>query len=176
MPALDVESNGGGALTIDITNNQMYQWGSHGAGFYVQVGQTFNTAPNVNVTATNNTIAQPGTWSVSNNAQGFQLNNGTGTGDAPNTCLLLSGNTLDQSGTGTGGDVRLRQRFSAKTLMPGYTGAQDGGTNFANVISYIQGLNPTGPPTVTGISDTSTGGGYFNTAGPGNACALPSFP
>src|SRR5207248_1989128 len=85
-PALDIESNGGGDLTIKIDNNQMYQWGSNGAGFYAQVGQTFGNPTNVNITATNNTVAEPGTFSVANNAQGFQPNAGTGTGDAPTVC------------------------------------------------------------------------------------------
>jgi hypothetical protein len=44
------------------------------------------------------------------------------------------------------------------------------------VRSYIQGLNPTGPPLVTGVSSTAAGGGFFNTPGPGNACAVPAFP
>jgi hypothetical protein len=141
-PGLDVESNGGGALTIKIDNNQMYQWGSNGAGFYVQVGQTFGNPTNVNVTATNNTIAQPGTFSVTNNAQGFQLNNGTGSGDAPTTCLLFSGNTVDQAGTGAGGDVRLRQRFDSKVNMPGYTGPQDGTTGSPTVAHLHSGAEP----------------------------------
>ena len=39
-PGLDVESNGGGDLTIVVTNNTMFQWGSNGAGFLLQVGAT----------------------------------------------------------------------------------------------------------------------------------------
>jgi len=173
-PGLDVESNGGGALTIKIDNNQMHQWGSNGAGFYVQVGQTFGNPTNVNVTATNNTVAEPGTFAVANNAQGFQLNAGTGTGDAPSICLGFSGNTIDQAGTGAGGDVRLRQRFNSHVALPGYTGPQDGVTGAPTVNNFVAGLNsPT--PTVTSISSTAGGGGFFNTPG-GAACALPAFP
>jgi hypothetical protein len=173
-PGLDVESNGGGDLTISITNNQMYQWGSNGSGFYVQAGQTFGNPTNVNITATNNTVAQPGTFAVANNAQGFQLNAGTGTGDAPTVCLGFSGNVIDQAGTGAGGDVRLRQRFDSHVALPGYTGPQDGVTGSPTVNTFVAGLNsPT--PTVTSISSTSGGGGFFNTPGPGNACAVPSF-
>jgi hypothetical protein len=88
---------------------------------------------------------------------------------------LFSGNTADQSGTGAGGDVRLRQRFDTKVLMPGYTGAADGTTGSPTVASYIQGLNSPAPA-VTSVSSTAAGGGFFNTPGPGNACAVPSFP
>jgi len=118
----------------------------------------------------------PGTFAVSSAAQGFQLNNGTSSGENFTSCLLFSGNVLNGSGTGGGGDARFRQRFDTKVQMPGYTGAADGGTLFADVRSYIQGLNPTGPPTVSGVSSTAGGGGFFNTPGPGNACAVPSFP
>jgi hypothetical protein len=173
-PGLDVESNGGGDLTIDVDNNQMYQWGSNGAGFLVQAGATSGSATTVNATVTNNTIAEPGTFAVSNNAQGFQLNNGTNSGENFTTCLKFQGNVVDQAGTGAGGDVRLRQRFDTKVQMPGYTGATDGTTGSPTVAGYIQGLNPTGPPTVTSVSSTAAGGGFFNTPG-GAACALPSF-
>src|SRR5205085_4309338 len=122
---------------------------------------------------TNNTISQPGTFAVSSNAQGFQLNNGTQSGENFTSCLKFTGNTLNGSGTGAGGDARFRQRFDTKVQMPGYTGAADGTTGSPTVVSYIQGLNPTGPPTVTSISSTASGGGFFNTPG-GAACALPS--
>src|SRR5205823_4637222 len=175
-PALDVESNGGGDLTIKVDNNQMYQWGSNGAGFLLQAGATSGNPTSVNATVTNNTIAQPGTFAVANTAQGFQLNNGTTSGENFTTCLRFAGNVLNGSGTGAGGDARFRQRFDTKVQMPGYTGAADGGTLFGDVRSYIQGLNPTGPPLVTGVSSTAAGGGFFNTPGPGNACAVPAFP
>jgi hypothetical protein len=169
-PALDVESNGGGNLTIDIDNNQMYQWGSNGAGFLLQAGSGDPTT--FAATVTNNTILQPGTFAVSNNAQGFQVNNGTASGENFTTCLKFASNTLNGSGTGAGGDARFRQRFDTKIDMPGYTGNQDGSP--PGVVSYIQGLNPTGPPSVTEVSSTAGGGGFFNTPG-GAACALPGF-
>src|SRR5213079_369384 len=53
MPALDVESNGGGNLTIKIDNNQMYQWGSNGAGFLLKAGSTSGNPTSVNATLTN---------------------------------------------------------------------------------------------------------------------------
>jgi hypothetical protein len=170
-PALDVESNGGGALTIAIQNNQMYQWGANGAGFLVQAGAGNPTT--FNVTVSNNTVAQPGTFAVANNAQAFQLNNGTLSGESFTSCLNFSGNTVNGAGTGPGGDVRLRQRFDTKVDLPGYTGAANGGTSFGDVVTYIQGRN-SGSPTVTGVSSTAAGGGFFNTPG-GGACPLPSF-
>jgi hypothetical protein len=175
-PGLDVESNAGGDLTIKVDNNQMFQWGANGAGFLLQPGATSGNPVTFNATVTNNTIAEPGTFAVADADQGFQLNNGTNTGENFTTCLLFSGNTVDQAGTGAGGDVRIRQRFDTKVQMPGYTGPQDGVTGSPTVASYIQGLNPTGPPAVTSVSSTAAGGGFFNTPGPGNACALPAFP
>jgi hypothetical protein len=174
-PALDVESNGGGDLTIKIDNNQMYQWGSNGAGFLVQPGAQSGNPVTFNVTVTNNTIAQPGTFAVANTAQGFQLNSGTNSGENFTSCLLFSGNVVDQAGTGAGGDVRLRQRFDTHVNMPGYTGAPDGTSGSPTVATYIQGLNPTGPPTVTSVSSTAAGGGFFNTPA-GAACPVPAFP
>jgi hypothetical protein len=111
---------------------------------------------------------------VANTAQGFQLNNGTNSGENHTTCLRFASNVVDQAGTGAGGDVRLRQRFDTKVQLPGYTGAADGTTGSPTVASYIQGLNPPAP-TVTSVSSTAAGGGFFNTPGPGGACAVPSF-
>ena len=173
-PGLDVESNGGGDLTIKVDSNQMYQWGSNGAGFLVQAGATSGNPTAVNATITNNTIAQPGTFAVASNAQGFQLNNGTTSGENFTTCLLFSGNVLNGSGTGAGGDARFRQRFDTKVQLPGYTGPQDGVTGTPTLAQFIQGLNPTGPPSVTSVSSTAGGGGFFNTSGGAN-CALPGF-
>jgi hypothetical protein len=173
-PALDVESNGGGDLTIKVDNNTMYQWGSNGAGFLLQAGATTGSPTTFNATVTNNTIAQPGTFAVANTAQGFQLNSGTNSGENFTTCLGFSSNVFDTSGTGAGGDGRFRQRFDTRVLMPGYTGAADGTTGSPTVASFIQGLNPTGPPTITSVSSTAAGGGFFNTPG-GAACALPGF-
>src|ERR1051326_2395832 len=178
-PALDVESNGGGDLTIKVDNNQMYQWGSNGAGLLLQAGSTSGNPTSVNATITNNSIAEPGTFAVANNAQGFQLNSGTNSGENFTSCLKFQSNVFDTAGTGAGGDGRFRQRFDTKVQMPGYTGAADGTTGSPTVASYVQGLNPsppTGPPTITSVSSTASGGGFFNTAGPGNACALPAFP
>jgi methionine-rich copper-binding protein CopC len=172
-PALDVESNGGGDLTIKVDNNVMRQWGSNGAGFLLQAGATGVNPTSVNATVTNNTIAEPGTFAVANTAQGFQLNNGTNSGENFTTCLAFSGNVVDQAGTGAGGDVRLRQRFDTKVQLPGYTGAADGTTGSPTIASFIQGLNAPAP-TVTSVSSTAAGGGFFNTPG-GAACSLPGF-
>src|ERR1051325_1966305 len=127
----------------------MYQWGSNGAGFLLQAGATGVNPTAVNATITNNTIAQPGTFAVSNTAQGFQLNNGTTSGENFTTCLKFQGNMLNGSGTGAGGDARLRQRFDTKVQLPGYSGAADGTSGSPTIASFIQGLNPTGPPSVT---------------------------
>jgi hypothetical protein len=184
--ALDIESNDGGDMTIDVDSNQIYQFngalGTAGVWVIPHGATTAATEPTVfNMTFTNNTIAQQGTVNSAAPIQGFQLDNETTTGTiTPNgepftTCLKFSGNTVNGSGGGgTGGDVRLRQRFDTKVDLPGYTGPQDGVTGTPTIASFIQGLNPTGPPSVTSTSSTSGGGGFFNTPG-GAACALPGF-
>jgi hypothetical protein len=173
-PALEIQSNGGGDLTVKVDNNQIYQFGANGAGVLVQAGATGGNPTTFNVTFTNNTIAEPGTFAVTNTAQGFQLNNGTNSGENFTSCLFLSGNLASTSGTGAGGDIRIRQRFDTKVQLPGYTGAADGTSGSPTLTGYIQGLNPSGPPTVTSVSSTVSGGGFLNTPG-GAACALPAF-
>jgi hypothetical protein len=168
LPGLDVESNGGGNLTAKIDNNQIYQWGANGAGVLVQAGAGNPTS--FNVTFTGNTIAQPGTFAVTNNAQGFQLDNGTQSTDSFTSCVDFAGNTVNGSGTGAGGDARFRQRFNTKVDLPGFAGGPDA----SGVPAYIQGLNTTGPPTVTAVSSTAGGGGFFNTANSA-ACPVPGF-
>jgi hypothetical protein len=184
--ALDIESNDGGDMTIDVDSNQIYQFngplGAAGVWVIPHGALTAGAEPTVfNMTFTNNTVQQQGTANASpNQIQGFQLDNETSTSDGPNgeaftTCLKFQGNTINGAGNGGGGqDVRLRQRFDSKVDMPGYTGASNGGASFIDGINYIQGLNPTGPPLVSGTASTSTGGGFFNTPG-GAACALPGF-
>jgi hypothetical protein len=170
-PALQVESNGGGDMTIVIDNNDFFQWNGVFAGVYLQVGATAGNAVNFNATVTNNLIDQPGTNAAANVIQGFQINNGTNAGENHTACLRFSGN--DVAGTGSGGttDVRLRQRFNTLVRMPGYTG---GPGDSAAIIAYIQGLNSP-LPSVGIASSTSAGGGFFNTLG-GAPCATPSFP
>ena len=105
------------------------------------------------------------------------VKNVSGNAGSASVCLGFSTNTIDQAGTGAGGDVRFRQRFDSHVALPGYTGPQDGVTGTPTVASYIQGLNPTGPPSVTSISSTAGGGGFFNTTSPttGAACPVPAF-
>lgn len=177
-PALDVESNGGGDLTIKVDNNQIYQFGAHGAGFLLQAGANAGSPVTFNATITNNTISEPGTFAVSSAAQGFQLNSGTNSGESFTSCLSFTGNSIATAGTGAGGDGRFRQRFDTKVRMPGYVGNTDGSDAAVNtgVVAYIAGLNSTGSPTITFVSSTAgtPAGGFFNTPG-GAACALPGF-
>ena len=184
--ALDVESNNGGDMTIDIDSNQIYQFnGALGTGgvWVIPHGATSAGSESTvfNMTFTNNTVAQQGTANASpNQIQGFQLDNETQTADNPpngeafTTCLKFASNTINGAGSGgAGGDVRLRQRFNTKVDMPGYLGTAG---DTSAVDSYIQGLNPTGPPSVSSTASTggTPAGGFFNTPG-GAACALPSF-
>src|SRR3989440_5477073 len=76
-PGLDVESNGGGDLTIKVDNNQMYQFGANGAGFLLQAGATSGKPTTLPATVPNKTILQPGNLAVSSKAQGLPPYNGT---------------------------------------------------------------------------------------------------
>jgi hypothetical protein len=113
---------------------------------------------------------------AANAINGFQINNGTNSGENHTACLLFSGNDVAGTGSGTGiTDVRLRQRFNTRVLLPGYTGAANGGgVGAPQVVSYIQGLNSPSP-TVSAVTSTASGGGFFNTP-MSSACAVPSFP
>ncbi|HEY2769909.1 MAG TPA: Ig-like domain-containing protein [Solirubrobacteraceae bacterium] len=167
-PALDMESNGGGIMTVKANNNTINQFNSGANGGVELIGSGATAGSIFNVTFTGNTIANPGTFNKAQSvAEGFQLDSGTASADAFTMCLDFAGNTLNGSGVGAGGDGRFRQRFSTKVNMPGYT-AGPGGTG---VPSYIQGLNPTGPPSITQVSSTTTGGGWFNAS-----CTVPNFP
>jgi hypothetical protein len=180
--ALQVESNDGGNMTMGIENNTITQFnGALGtAGLYLEPhgATTVANEPTVfNVTVTGNTISNQGNANSGTPIEGVQLNNETTTGSiTPNgepftTCLDLASNSVAGAGAGsTGGDIRLRQRFDTKVDLPGYAGAADG----TGLVGYIQGLNA-GSPSVTDVSSTSGGGGFFNTPSSA-ACALPAFP
>src|ERR1044072_4662825 len=128
-----------------VDNNTTRQFGANGAGVLVQPGANAGNPVTFQVTFTNNSIAEPGTFAVANNAQGFQLNSGTNSGENFTSCLKFQSNVFDTSGTGAGGDGRFRQRFDTKVQMPGYTGAADGTTGSPALGRYPEGLNPTAP-------------------------------
>jgi hypothetical protein len=173
MDALHIDTQTGGDLTIVVDNNTLYQWGGSGLVLNAFTGQVGNP-PTVNATVTNNTIAEPGTFG-GGGAPGFLLVNGQNPGDNFTTCLRFAGNLVNEAATGAASDVHLLQQFDTKVQLPGYTGAANGTSGVPTVAGYIQGLNPTGPPTVTSSSSTAAGGGFFNTLG-GAACPVPAFP
>jgi hypothetical protein len=173
MDALHIDTQTGGDLTIVVDNNTLYQWGGSGLVLNAFTGQVGNP-PTVNATVTNNTIAEPGTFG-GGGAPGFLLVNGQNPGDNFTTCLRFAGNLVNEAATGAASDVHLLQQFDTKVQLPGYTGAANGTSGVPTVAGYIQGLNPTGPPTATSSSSTAAGGGFFNTLG-GAACPVPAFP
>ena len=77
--------------------------------------------------------------------------------------LKLSGNTTENGGSvpNLEDDISLRNRFSVRVNITGYTG---GSTDTTAVASYVAGQNP-GNETV--VASTS-GDGYFNTSPPGS--------
>jgi hypothetical protein len=96
--------------------------------------------------------------------------------DSHTICLALGGtgalrNSLT-GGTFKNGDIRLRQRFRTRVVLPGYT--PPGGNNFdtASVITFLQGNNLPAGITATATTNNDAGvttDGYFG----GAACPTP---
>ena len=78
-------------------------------------------------------------------------------------CLKLSGNTTENGGSDANfeDDINLRNRFSVRVNVTGYTG---GNTDTTAVATCVAGQNP-GNETV--VASTS-GDGYFNTSPAGS--------
>ena len=139
--AIDVSVLGNGKHTVQVTNNQLRQYGQHGilatAGGASRsvTGLAHNAAFNLHVTG--NTIELP--FNTNASSSGFQLiagtNSGEPTGSVPddyNVCLNLSGNNANNSGEDDASSARrdyvIRQRFETQVQLPGWTGPTSGDT------------------------------------------------
>ena len=137
--AIDVSVLGNGKHTVQVTNNQLRQYGQHGilatAGGASRsvTGLAHNAVFNLHVTG--NTIEQP--FNAAASSSGFQLiagtNSGEPTGSVPddyNVCLNLSGNNANNSGEDDASSARrdyvIRQRFETQVQLPGWTGPTSG--------------------------------------------------
>ncbi len=159
-----------GTLTAIISGNTVRQW-NNGPGINTQAGDAGNATNTgvVNLTVTSNTVANPGAGSQ----HGFVANIGAGAGNnqAQNVaCVDVRTNTLDGNAANGGSGVRTRQRELSTYRIPGYTGTQFDTT-------AVQNFEIAQNPGNTAASATSNlGGGYTNTAGPGNPCTQPTVP
>jgi hypothetical protein len=154
-------TDGSGPYTATLTGNTSRQYGNF--GIFVQTGGSGVIGNgDMKVTATGNTVANPGTLVFAKN--GAQLNGGVTPGDTYEVCLTLGGagalaNAITSTGTDGGTDFRLRQRQATTVYLPGYVGAN---SNDAAVVSFVQGNNG-GTPTGSATNTVPTGGGFLGT-------------
>ncbi len=126
--AIRVISSGTGAHTATITNNTLQQYNEAGLYFLAVDGNA-----GLKVTATGNTIRQPGTFAFG----GVFADIGALPTDTHVACLALQNNTLNGSGPTVGDDVFYSVQASATLRVPGYTGPATG----AGIPAFLAGLN-----------------------------------
>jgi hypothetical protein len=168
---INVDMDGGGTVTVAITNNTIQEYNAD--GIHLNIGSALGGNDGTfNATVTGNTTiagagAEPGGFA----SNGFEINAGTNsTGGTPSgpdnhvVNLKLSGNNFVDGGNASlfEDDVNLRDRFSVRVNLTGYTGASNDATAIA---TYVAGQNP-GGETVT-VSSLS-GDGFFNTSPAGS--------
>ena len=167
---IKIQNAGLGAVTVNVLNNQIYQYNNFGVELLTGGGAApLNGA--LNATVTGNLIANPGTGGLPMN--GIHLNGGTVPSDTYSICADIGGagglaNTINGSGLNGGTDVRLRQRQATTVRLPGYGGANNDNTAVQN---YLSGRNITAPSALVG-NTVPTGGGFVG----GGACAQPINP
>ena len=159
----------GSTYTAAITGNTVRQYGNFGI-LVITGGSGVIGGATMNVTATGNTVSNPGTPAFPKN--GIHLNSGPTVGDTYQVCLSLGGagalaNAITGTGTDGSEDFRIRQRQSSTVRLPGYGGANNGD---AAVVAFVQGNNdPVSTPTGSAANTVPTGGGFVG----GAACPLP---
>jgi hypothetical protein len=178
-------TDGGGDHTARVSNNNVYQYNSH--GIRIDVGDEQVGTSLVAMTVTNNVVSTPG--NLNSDFNGIHLNHGTvAATDDFTSCVNISGNVVTGSGSGAvypaNAEIRLRQRQATTVILPGYTGANN---QDCNVIAFIGAANivsasgagscvngAPNPPTVNVAA--STQGATATTRGfeSGAACALPN--
>jgi hypothetical protein len=176
---IGVDAHGNGTHTVAITGNTIRRCADRGIGVLANDGNG-----NLNLTVTGNTVTEMLDDNIPNGTprEAIELNLGAtstnvfGQIDGHTICLALGGagglaNSLT-GGTFKNGDIRIRQRFRTRVVLPSYT--PPGGNNFdtASVITFLQSNNLPAGVTATATTNndaTFTGEGYFG----GAACTLP---
>ncbi len=158
---LKLQNAGLGAVTVHVTNNQIFQYNNFGMDFEAGGGASA-TGGALNLTVTGNTVGNPGNLSGFT-LQGVMLNAGTVPGDTYAICLTLGGagalkNSIQNSGAGGGTDFRLRQRQSTTVTLPGYGGAATDTTAVANFVIANNNVAVAGTASV----NSPPGGGFVN--------------
>jgi hypothetical protein len=166
--AVSINNAGGGTLSVLMTNNDIDYAGTQRA---VNVQGGTDGAAQTHFTATGNNIdvLLDGTGNAVNAFLGnSQVADPSGAGSF--LCFDVGGagalsNTITHSlgGTMAGGDIRVRQRFSANVRLPGYVGGAQDTTAVAN---YLDGRNAEVTPSTATFQTGSFQGGA--------ACTQPS--
>jgi hypothetical protein len=167
-----------GTHTTSIRNNSVYGYANHGIQLEVGGVGTGVTGLGVhdgdlNATVKGNVINTPSLPAGGLAQNGIHVNSGSnGTPDANDAydlCLDIGGasatdkNNITGSGALGGTEIRVRQRFAADILMPGYLGALADTTAVRNYLEPRQ--------TMTAGSSTANHQGISATNGFGNAGA-----
>ena len=171
-----VDAHGNGTHTVAVTNNLIRRCADRGMGVLANDGNG-----TLNLTVTGNTVTEMLDDNVGNGTprEAIEFNLGAtstnifGQIDGHTVCLVLGGagaqaNSLT-GGTFKNGDIRLRQRFRTRVVMPGYAG---GAFDTAAVIAFLQGNNLPAGVTATATANDDAGvttDGYFG----GVACPMP---
>lgn len=165
---ISVFNAGGGTLAIAITNNTIDYAGTQRA-INLQGGQDGASTLEATITGNNIDVKLDGMGNAVNAIlANSQVADPSGAGSS--LCADIGGagglaNNITHSlgGTLAGGDIRVRQRFSANVKLPGYGG---GATDTAAVAAYLDGRN-----NETSASTASFASGIFTG---GSACLQPS--
>jgi len=156
---INVTSNGNGITTILVEDNTIHQFSSNGINVLARDG-----AGTLNVTIDDNFIREPGTFATNS----IRVEAGAITTDSAQIWLEMNNNDVD---TALAQDIRVRPRFDADILMPGYSGSP---TDTVAVDAFLTAKNPLGGDIVALLA-TNPGSGFFDT--PGSAAVpLPTAP
>jgi hypothetical protein len=156
---INVTSNGNGTTTILVEDNTIHQFSSNGINVLARDG-----AGTLNVTIADNFIREPGTFGTNS----IRVEAGALTTDSAQIWLEMNNNDVD---TALAQDIRVRPRFDADILMPGYSGAAN---DTVAVDAFLTAKNPLGGDIVA-LFASNVGSGFFDT--PGSALVqLPTTP
>jgi CSLREA domain-containing protein len=162
---IDVESHGSGSHTTLINNNTIRQY--HDGGIVLISGES-PSGVGFDATITNNTISNPDNIS---GALGNAIHINTGTVSSPadivTACMDIKSNSIAAGGEdGDNGtlndsqvDLRVRQRFSSTTRLPGLPAGQG-----SDAGPFLTGQNTLTTVTAVPTSGTFTGGAACATA------------
>jgi hypothetical protein len=150
---------GAGTMTLLIEDNDILNWSQIGINVLASAG-----AGRLNATIDDNVVQESGAFALN----AIRVEAGASSTDSAQIWLEMNDNL---SQTVLAQDIRVRPRFNADILMPGYAGAAN---DTVAVDAFLTGANPLGGEVVA-LFAANAGSGYFDT--PGSAAVpLPIYP